>query len=380
MDAGAAARDHPPMTDLDATFAALLHQGAHALKPGDAIAPAIIPTTIHHLPDSPEAPYQYGRYTNAGWERLEEALAMLEGGATTLFPSGMAACAAALFATLKAGDRVLLPADGYFAVRALAQQFLAGLGVQVDLRPTRSAGEGGFAGYRMVWIEVPSNPGLDVCDIDAVVAGAHAEGALVVADTTTLTPLGLAALGRGVDLVVAAGTKAINGHSDTLMGHVSTRDPALHEALRAWRKFGGSVPGPFEAWQVRRGLETLEIRYERMCRNAQAVAELLAGHRAVRAVRYPGLPGDPAHNLARAQWRAFGFMIGATFDSHDAAERFLSGCRFMAQSTSFGGVHSSGERRARWGDAVPPGYVRLSLGIEPTEALRAEIARALGAV
>lgn len=368
------------MTDLDATFAALLHQGAHGLKPGDPIAPAIVPTTIHHLPDSPEARYQYGRYTNAGWERLEEALAALEGGATTLFPSGMAAVAAVLFATLRAGDRVLLPADGYFATRALAEKFLGPLGVAWELRPTSAFADGGFAGFRLVWMEVPSNPGLDVCDVPAVAAAARAAGALVAADTTTLTPLGLRALDHGADLVAAAGTKAINGHSDTLMGHVSTRDPALHEQVRAWRKFAGSVPGPFEAWQVRRGLETLEIRYERMCRNAQAVAELLAGHRAVRAVRYPGLPGDPAHNLARAQWRAFGFMIGATFDSHQAAERFLSGNRFMAQSTSFGGVHSSGERRARWGDAVAPGYVRLSIGIEPTAALLAECARALDAV
>lgn len=368
------------MNDLAATFAGLLHQGAHDLRPGDAIAPAIVPTTIYHLPDSPEAPIPYGRYSNAGWERLEAALGMLEGGQVTLFPSGMAACAATLFATLRAGDRALLPADGYFAVRALAERFLAPMGVQVDFRPTSSAADGGFADYRLVWIEVPSNPGLDVCDIDAVVAQAHAAGSLVVADTTTLTPLGLRALDHGVDIVVAAGTKAINGHSDALMGHVAVRDPALHESLRTWRKFSGSVPGPFEAWQVRRGLETLEVRYERMCRNAQAVAELLAGHRAVQAVRYPGLPGDPAHNLARAQWSAFGFMVGATFASRVAAEKFLSGCRFMAESTSFGGVHSSGERRARWGDAVPDGYVRLSLGIEPTPALLAEVRRALEGV
>ncbi len=365
------------MTDLADTFARLLHQGAHDLRPGDPIAPAIVPTTIHHLPDSPDAKYQYGRYTNAGWERLEEALAMLEGGDTLLFPSGMAAVAAVLFATLKAGDRILLPADGYFAVRAASEQFLAGLGVDVHLRQTRSFADGGFENFRLVWLEVPSNPGLDVCDVPAVAAAAHRAGALVAADTTTLTPLGMRALDHGVDVVAAAGTKAINGHSDTLMGHVSTRDAALHDRLLAWRKFSGCVPGPFEAWQVRRGLETLEVRYERMCRNAQAVAELLASHRAVRAVRYPGLPGDPAHNLARAQWNAFGFMIGATFASHQAAEKFLSGCRCMAQSTSFGGVHSSGERRARWGDAVDPGYVRLSIGIEPTAALLAEISRAL---
>jgi cystathionine gamma-lyase len=368
------------MTDIDAVIAALLHQGADSLDRGSSIAPSIVPTTIYHLPDSPEAPFQYGRYGNPGWSRLEQALGALEGGEAIIFPSGMAAIAGVLFSQLRAGDRVLLPADGYFVTRALTERFLTPLGVSADLRATRAFGDGGFHGYRIVWLEVPSNPGLDVCDIPAVVAAAHAAGALLVADTTTLTPLGLRALDHGVDAVVAAGTKAINGHSDALMGHVAARDAAIVEAVRSWRRMSGSIPGAFEAWQVRRGLETLEVRFERMCRNAQAVAELLAGHRAVQAVRYPGLPGDPAHNLARAQWRAFGFMIGATFASHAAAEAFLSGCRFMAQSTSFGGVHSSGERRARWGDAVPPGYVRLSLGIEPTAALLAEFSRALDAL
>ncbi|MCC7280872.1 MAG: cystathionine gamma-lyase [Acetobacteraceae bacterium] len=365
------------MTDHAERFALLLHQGADALRPGDAISPAIVPSSIFHLPGSPEAPFQYGRYGNPGWTRLEEALGSLEGGEAVIFPSGMAAIAAVLFSQLKAGDRVLLPSDGYFVARALAERFLAPFGVTAELRPTRAFADGGFGGLRIVWMEVPSNPGLDVCDIPAVVTAAHAEGALVVADTTTLTPLGLRALDHGADVVVAAGTKAINGHSDALMGHVAARDPAIIEAVRTWRKYSGSISGPFEAWQVRRGLETLEVRYERMCRNAAAVAALLAGDRAVQAVRYPGLPGDPAHNLARAQWNAFGFMVGATFEGEAAAEKFLSGCRFMAESTSFGGVHSSGERRARWGDAVAPGFVRLSLGIEPTAALIAEIERVL---
>ena len=365
------------MTDQADRFAALLHQGAEALRPGDSIAPAIVPTSIFHLPGSPEAPFQYGRYGNPGWSRLEEALGSLEGGEAVIFPSGMAAIAGVLFSQLKAGERVLLPADGYFVTRALTETFLGPLGVRWELRPTRGFADGGFDGFRLVWMEVPSNPGLDVCDISAVAAAARAAGALVVADTTTLTPLGLRALDHGVDVAVAAGTKAINGHSDALIGHVAARDAAIVEVVRTWRKMSGSIPGAFEAWQVRRGLETLEVRFERMCRNAQAVATLLAGHRAVQAVRYPGLPGDPAYNLARAQWSAFGFMVGATFTDEQAAEKFLSGCRYMAQSTSFGGVHSAGERRARWGDAVAPGFVRLSLGIEPTEALVAEIARTL---
>lgn len=368
------------MSEFDRIFADLLHQGEAQLERGDPVAPVIMPTSVYHLPGSAEAAYQYGRYGNPGWTRLEEALAALEGGEAIAFPSGMAAIAAVLYARARQGARILLPADGYFAGRRLSEGFLAPLGVTLSTRPTRAFADGGFAGFSLVLMEVPSNPGLDVCDIPAVAAAARAAGALVVADTTTLTPLGLRGLDAGADVVVASGTKAINGHSDALMGHVATRDGALASTLREWRKFSGSIPGPFEAWQVRRGLETLELRYARMCANAQAVAELLAGHRAVQAVRYPGLPGDPAHNLARAQWHAFGFMLSATFADEAAAERFIGGCRYLAQSTSFGGVHSAAERRARWGDAVPPGYVRIALGIEPTTALLAEFSRALDAV
>jgi cystathionine gamma-lyase len=363
-----------------ARFAALLHQHRDHLKPGDAIPPAIVPAVVYHLPGSPEAPHQYGRFHNAGWTVLEQALGSLEGGEAVLFPSGMAAIAAVFYARLKAGDRVLLPSDGYYTIRALTERFLAPMGIAWETRPTRGFADGEFEGFALVWLEVPSNPGLDVCDIPAVAAAAHRAGALVVADTTTLTPLGLRALDLGVDVVVAADTKAINGHSDALMGHLATRDTEILEAVLLWRKFAGAIPGPFEAWQVRRGLETLEVRYERMCRNALAVAQLMQGHRAITALRYPGLPDDPAHDLARAQWNGFGFMVSATFSDEAKAEKFLSGCRYLAQSTSFGGVHSSGERRARWGDAVAPGFVRLSLGIEPTSALLAEFSRALDAL
>jgi cystathionine gamma-lyase len=169
--------------------------------------------------------------------------------------------------------------------------------------------------------------------------------------------------------VVAADTKAPNGHSDTLFGHVASRNPEIIGAVTDWRKLAGGIPGPFEAWLVHRGLETLEVRFDRMCNSAEILAERLAGHAAIQAIRFPGLKTDRSHTLARAQMERFGFMIGVTLSSEAAAEDFINRCALIQPATSFGGVHTSGERRARWGDAVPPGFVRLSIGCEPVEEL-----------
>ncbi len=184
-----------------------------------------------------------------------------------------------------------------------------------DLRPTASFLDGDFDGYRLVFVETPSNPGLDICDIAAVAEAAHAAGATVVADNTTMTPFGQRPLDLGADIVVAADTKAPNGHSDALFGHVASRDPEVIAAVKEWRKLAGGIPGPFEAWLVHRGLETLELRFERMCATAETIAPRLAAHGAVQTVRYPGLESDPAHNLARVQMDRFGFMIGLTLAS-----------------------------------------------------------------
>ena len=140
-------------------------------------------------------------------------------------------------------------------------------------------------------------------------------------------------------------------------------------AVSDWRKLAGGIPGPFEAWLVHRGLETLHVRFERMCATAELLAPRLAAHEAVSSVRFPGLEGDPSHNLARAQMERFGFLIGMTLATAEAAERFIDACALIRPATSFGGVHSSAERRARWGDAVAPGFVRLSVGCEPAEEL-----------
>jgi cystathionine gamma-lyase len=289
----------------------------------------------------------------------------------------MAAISAALLPFLETGDRVLLPSDGYYTPRLLADRFLEKLGIGFDLRPTASFLDGGFSGYRIVFVETPSNPGLDICDLAAVSKAAKAAGSLVVADNTTMTPYGQRPLDHGADIVVAADTKAPNGHSDVLFGHVTTRDETLRATVAEWRKLSGAIPGPFEAWQVHRGLETLELRFSRMCDNAEMLAPRLREHRAVSALRYPGLPDDPSHNLARMQMDRFGFLIGLTLKDAETAEAFINSCGLIQPATSFGGLHTSAERRARWGDDVAPGFVRLSVGCEPPEPLWRAIEEAL---
>ena len=292
----------------------------------------------------------------------------------------MAAIAAVLLRPLKPGDRILLPSDGYYTVRVFAERYLIPMGVIVEQVPTAETAERALEGYRVVWVETPSNPGLDLADIAAIALRAKSSGAVVVVDNTTMTPLGQRPLDLGADVVVSADTKALNGHSDVLFGHVSSRDASIATAVRDWRKIAGAIPGAFEAWLVHRGLETLEVRYARMCANAQLLAERLSTHPKIESVRYPGLASHPAHALARRQMACGGSLIALTLAGRDAAERLIDHCDLMRASTSFGGVHTSAERRARWGDAVAPGFIRLSVGCEPAEVLWRAIERALAAV
>ena len=240
--------------------------------------------------------------------------------------------------------------------------------------------QGGFEGVDVVFIESPSNPGLDLCDIAEISRQVRALGGITIVDNTTMTPFGQRPLDLGADVVVASDTKAPGGHSDLLMGHVATRDATILEAVTDWRKMSGAIPSPHAAWLLHRGLETLDVRFDRMCTTAGAVAQALLHHDAVQAVRYPGLAGDPSHELATQQMSRFGFLVGLTLADRTAAERFISASEYLRPATSFGGVHSSAERRSRWGDAVDDGFVRLSVGCEPESVLLRDICSALDAV
>lgn len=363
-------------SDNDERVARALHH-AGAQPTGAPLTPPLVLTTAYVLPGDPAGEYQYARWANPTWTALDAALAQLEDAPVVTFPSGMAAIAAVFYGLLRSGDRILLPADGYYTTRILADRFLTPLGVSFDLVATAALGAQSFAGYRLVMIETPSNPALDLADIGAVATRARAAGAIVAVDNTMMTPLGQRPLDLGADLLVCADTKAVNGHSDVLFGHVASRRPELLDAVRDWRRIAGAIPGPFEAWLVHRGIETLELRFARMCDSALMLARRLQGHRAVHAVVYPGLPQHPAHELARRQMRGYGSIVGVTLADKDAAEGFIAACRFVRAATSFGGLHTSAERRARWGDQVAEGFIRLSVGCEPVEALWRDMERAL---
>ncbi|MGC5362206.1 cystathionine gamma-lyase [Streptomyces sp. DT24] len=336
-----------------------------------------------HLSGEPVGPYTYGRETNPTWTLLERAIGELEAPGeaveTTVFASGMAAVAAVLLSQARTGDTVVLPDDGYQALPLVREQ-LEAYGVEVRTAPT--GGDAQLAvleGAKLLWLETPSNPGLDVCDVRRLAEAAHAAGALVAVDNTLATPLGQRPLELGADFSVASDTKGMTGHGDILLGHVTCRDPQLAAGVRRWRKVVGAIPGPMEAWLAHRSLATLHLRTDRQCANALALAEALSGRPEVTGLRYPGLPTDPSYPNAVRQMRRFGSVVSFVLPDRESAERFLSGLRLVDDATSFGGVRSTAERRRRWGgDAVPEGFIRFSVGAEDHEDLIADVERALG--
>ncbi|MFJ3667983.1 cystathionine gamma-lyase [Streptomyces sp. NPDC090106] len=336
-----------------------------------------------HLPGDVAGPYTYGRDENPTWTLLERAVAELEapgedGVEALVFASGMAAISSVLFSRLRTGDTVVLPNDGYQALPLVRAQ-LEAYGIEVRVAPTGGDAQlEALDGARLLWIESPSNPGLDVCDIRRLVEAAHARGALVAVDNTLATPLGQRPLALGADFSVASATKQLTGHGDLLLGYVVGRDPEAMAAVRRWRKLVGAIPGPMEAWLAHRSIATLQLRVERQAANALAVAEALRDCSEELAVRYPGLPGDPSYPVAARQMSGFGCVVSFALPTRARAERFLAALRLVDEATSFGGVRSTAERRGRWGgDAVPEGFVRFSAGAEDTADLVADVLNAL---
>ncbi|MGI5125274.1 cystathionine gamma-lyase [Pseudonocardia sp. CA-107938] len=364
---------HPVPSSGDGTRC--VHGGRPHAGPGAPTHAGPVLSSTFDLGSGPDLPTDfYGRAGNPTWRAAEAAIGDLDGGECVLFASGMAAMGAVLRLGALKGDLVL-PSDGYYLARSLALAELAPLGVVVREVPTGPPPDAAGAG--LVLVETPSNPGLDVADIAAAADVAHAAGALLAVDNTTCTPLGQRPLELGADLVVASDTKALSGHGDVVMGHVSTRDPALAAALRESRSRSGAVPGPMEAWLLHRGLGTLDLRLARQAENARAVAELLLTHPAASDVRWPGLESDPAHAVAARQMRRWNGLLRFTLPSVEAVGRFLDAAQLVASETSFGSLRSSADRRARWGDAVDPGTLRFSAGCEDTADLVADVARAL---
>ncbi len=335
--------------------------------------------------------FEYARTRNPTRDALEQNLAALEGGTHGFaFASGLAATDAVL-RLLRAGDHVLCGENVYGGTHRLMTQVLARLGLGFTFVDTRDPGRIEAAmtpATRMIFVETPSNPMMRLTDLAAVGALAAARGLLLVVDNTFATPVFQHPLALGAHVVVHSTTKYLNGHSDMVGGAVITRDDDVAERLGFLQNAAGAVPGPLDCWLALRGTKTLALRMRQHDSNGRCLAEWLAGHAAVRKVYYPGLPDHPQHELACRQMSGFGGMVSLELGSAERARRFVQSTAIFALAESLGGVESLvGHPASMTHASVPPamreemgltdGLVRLSVGIEDVDDLRADLEQAL---
>jgi methionine-gamma-lyase len=337
--------------------------------------------------------FLYTRYANPTVRDLEEAIAALEGAPAALaVASGMAAMTTAVLSLVRAGDEVLAGASLYGGTVRLLAQVLPRLGVTTRFVPLpelphveRAAGERS----RVLVVESPTNPTLQVVDLAAVIAAAHAHGLVVVVDNTFATPLLQRPLELGADLVMHSLTKGLAGHSDVIGGALAGSRERISAASATMKVLGGCMD-PHAAFLVLRGLKTLHLRVERQCATAFEIARRLEGHPRVKRVLYPGLASHPGHEVARRQMKAFGTVLALELAGGlDAAERFYDRLRVVVRAASLGGVeslvslpvhtshHGLGEKELREA-GIDPGLVRVSVGVEDAADLVADLEQALG--
>jgi cystathionine beta-lyase/cystathionine gamma-synthase len=358
---------------------------------GATIVPIYATSTFTQDAPGQHKGFEYSRSGNPTRSALETCLAALEGGERALaFASGLAASTAVL-STLRPGDEVAAAADLYGGTFRLLERVFKPWGLIP--RYTEDPTPEGFTAVlspatKMIWIETPTNPLLQIIDIAAVAELARRRGALLVVDNTFASPYLQRPLEQGADLVVHSTTKYLGGHSDVIGGAVAGHR-ALLEPIAFYQNAAGGVPGPFDAWLTLRGIKTLALRMERHCTNAATLAEWLAAHPGVERVFYPGLPGHPGHDIAARQMRAFGGMISIRLHGGGAKARdFLSKTRLFSLAESLGGVeslvghpatmtHASIPAEIRAARGIDDGLVRLSVGIEDVEDLRDDLASAL---
>jgi cystathionine beta-lyase/cystathionine gamma-synthase len=359
---------------------------------GATIVPIYATSTYTQRAPGEHKGYEYSRSGNPTRTALETALAALEEGERGLaFASGLAATTSVFAALLRPGDEVAASADLYGGTYRLLDKVFKPWGLTA--RYTDDPSPAGFKTIlspqtKLVWIETPTNPLLQILDIAAIAEVAHHHGAKLAVDNTFATPYLQQPLRLGADLVVHSTTKYLGGHSDVVGGCVIGPNELL-EPIRFYQNAAGGVPGPFDCFLVLRGLKTLAVRMERHCDNAMALADWLASHPAVARVYYPGLTGHPGHAIAARQMRRFGGMIALRLSGGaPAAHRFLKRTKLFSLAESLGGVeslvshpatmtHASIPREVREARGVDDGHVRLSVGIEDLDDLRADLAYAL---
>jgi cystathionine gamma-synthase len=369
----------------------------HAGQEPDAETGAVVPpiyqvsTFLQDAVGKPRGGHDYSRTINPTRTALERCLAALEGAEHGFaFASGMAATDTVLRALCAAGDHVVIPDDAYGGTFRLVDKVLAPWGLEhtpvamSDLDALAAALRPGTT--RIVWVETPTNPMLRICDLSAAAELAHRAGALLAVDNTFATPYLQQPLALGADLVVHSTTKYLGGHSDVVGGAALTSDAGIASRLGTHQNSMGSIPGPFDAWLVLRGVRTLALRMERHCDNAEAIVEVLTAHPRVTEVRYPGLTAHPGHDVASRQMRRFGGMVSfRVAGGREAAVEVCNRARLFTLGESLGGVESLIElpkemtHQSVEGSAleVPADLVRLSVGIESIGDLVADLSAAL---
>ncbi len=363
-----------------ATESKVVAAGRPAKQPDGALNPPIALNSTFHE----GGPIGYGRYGNETWSALEDAISILEGGKTLLFSSGMAAISA-VFSLLPEGSVVVAASNGYQGTTTLLKKLHESEKLKVRFVNLANTDEtvAAIPGAQMLYLESPLNPLLEIIDLPKLIAAGKAAGCGVAVDNTLATPLLQNPLALGADIVIHSVTKYLSGHSDLILGSLSTNDLALYNRLEQSRRYGGAIAGPFEAWIALRGVRTFALRMQRSQENALELAKRLSKDGRVAKVRYPGLPTDAYHQMAKSFMKGFGAMI--SFDVNGTADQVDLMCnssRLITNATSLGGVESIWERRRRWATEstlVPENLIRFSVGIENVDDLWADIEHAFTA-
>ena len=332
--------------------------------------------------------YDYSRVANPTRTALQQCLASLESAEYGLAYSSGLGATTTIMHLLNPGDRVVLIADVYGGVYRMTSQVYEPKGYVFDYLPAADFEDLGShldERTRLVWIETPSNPMLNIVDIRKAADAAHAAGAILVVDNTFATPFLQRPLELGADIVVHSTTKYLGGHSDVIGGFAATNDPTIAERLTFLQKSLGAVPGPLDCWLVLRGIKTLAVRMRQHCHNAHAIAGFLERNSRVQQVLYPGLPRHPGHTIAARQMDDFGGMISFLAETDEEALAIVARTKLFKLAESLGGVESLIELPARMTHAstadapfaAPLNLVRLSVGLESPEDLLEDLERAL---